>query len=62
MNKKQQMIKKMAKRAKAKSNKVVQPNPSSKPKERYISKAEREKIAAEEAAKQTDAPITTEES
>ncbi|QBF84339.1 DUF2986 domain-containing protein [Shewanella maritima] len=48
MNKKQQMNKKMAKRAKAKKNKTAMPNPSSKPKERYISKAERAKLAAEQ--------------
>ncbi|WP_394133159.1 DUF2986 domain-containing protein [Shewanella maritima] len=44
MNRKQQMNKKMAKRAKAKKNKVSQPNPSNKPVERYISKAERAKM------------------
>ncbi|GAA0783855.1 MULTISPECIES: DUF2986 domain-containing protein [Pseudomonadati] len=48
MNKKQQMIKKLAKRAKARQNKVVPDNPSSKPKERYISKAERAKLALEQ--------------
>ncbi|MDD8057835.1 MULTISPECIES: DUF2986 domain-containing protein [Shewanella] len=61
MNRKQEMIKKLAKRAKARKNKVVPSNPSSKPVERYISKAEREKIAlaaAEQAAanNETDAP------
>ncbi|MGX9462462.1 DUF2986 domain-containing protein [Shewanella sp. A14] len=53
MNRKQEMIKKLAKRAKARKNKVVPSNPSSKPVERYISKAEREKIALAEAAEQT---------
>ena len=42
------MIKKLAKRAKARQNKVVPDNPSSKPKERYISKAERAKLALEQ--------------
>ncbi|WP_445777687.1 DUF2986 domain-containing protein [Shewanella sp.] len=55
MNRKQEMIKKMAKRAKARKNKVVPSNPSSKPVERYISKAERAKIALAEAAEQAAA-------
>lgn len=63
MNRKQEMIKKLAKRAKARANKVVPSNPSSKPVERYISKAEREKIAlaaAEQAANnEVDAPAET---
>ncbi|MCL1143073.1 DUF2986 domain-containing protein [Shewanella gaetbuli] len=49
MNKKQQMIKKLAKRAKARKNKVVPDNPSSKVKPRYISKAERAKLEQAEA-------------
>jgi len=59
MNRKQEMIKKLAKRAKARANKVVPSNPSTKTVERYISKAEREKIAlaAEQAANnEVDAP------
>lgn len=44
MNKKQKMIKKMAKRAKAKENKKEKPNPSAQLKHRYISKAERAKL------------------
>ncbi|GGP39623.1 MULTISPECIES: DUF2986 domain-containing protein [Shewanella] len=55
MNRKQEMIKKLAKRAKARKNKVVPSNPSSKPVERYISKAEREKIALAAAAEQAAA-------
>lgn len=38
------MIKKMAKRAKAKENKKEKPNPSAQLKHRYISKAERAKL------------------
>lgn len=58
MNRKQEMIKKLAKRAKARQNKVVPANPSNKPVERYISKAEREKIALAEAAEQIAATDT----
>ncbi|MCF1427501.1 MAG: DUF2986 domain-containing protein [Shewanella sp.] len=46
MNKKQKLIKQMAKRAKARENKKEKPNPSSKVKPRYISKAERAKLEA----------------
>ncbi|GGB73352.1 DUF2986 domain-containing protein [Shewanella inventionis] len=64
MNRKQEMIKKMAKRAKARKNKVVPSNPSTKPVERYISKAEREKIAlaaaAEQAAANNEADVPAE--
>ena len=62
MNRKQEMIKKMAKRAKARSNKVVPSNPSNKPVERYISKAERAKMALEETqnATSTDSAAETE--
>jgi len=55
MNRKQEIIKKLAKRAKARQNKVVPSNPSNKPVERYISKAEREKIAVAEATEQAAA-------
>jgi hypothetical protein len=61
MNRKQEMIKKLAKRAKARQNKVVPSNPSNKTVERYISKAEREKIALTEAAEQTAATETSTE-
>lgn len=54
MNKKQVMIKKLAKRAKARQNKVVPDNPSTKVKERYISKAERAKMALEQEQTDTD--------
>ncbi|AZG72949.1 DUF2986 domain-containing protein [Shewanella livingstonensis] len=62
MNRKQEMIKKLAKRAKARQNKVVPSNPSNKPVERYISKAEREKIALQEAAQTTESESSTETS
>ncbi|GGP72840.1 DUF2986 domain-containing protein [Shewanella ulleungensis] len=62
MNRKQEMIKKLAKRAKARANKVVPSNPSNKPVDRYISKAEREKIALAEAAEQVAATSETTES
>jgi hypothetical protein len=57
MNKKQQMIKKLAKRAKARKNKVEPDNPSLKPKDRYISKAERAKmeLEAQQANEATEA-------
>jgi hypothetical protein len=55
MNRKQEIIKKLAKRAKARQNKVVPSNPSNKTVERYISKAEREKIAVAEAIEQAAA-------
>ncbi|MCL1039736.1 DUF2986 domain-containing protein [Shewanella corallii] len=57
MNKKQKLLKQMAKRAKARENKKEKPNPSSKVKPRYISKAERAKLealAAEEAKQQEE--------
>ncbi|MGI2171843.1 DUF2986 domain-containing protein [Shewanella sp. MF05960] len=61
MNRKQEMIKKLAKRAKARANKVVPSNPSTKTVERYISKADREKIALAQAAEQAaDTSETTE--
>lgn len=46
MNKKQKVLKQMAKRAKAKENKKEKPNPSKKAKPRYISKAERAKLSS----------------
>lgn len=49
MNRKQEMIKKLAKRAKARSNKVEPSNPTKNPKPKYIPKAEREKLAKIEA-------------
>ncbi|MBB1438782.1 DUF2986 domain-containing protein [Shewanella sp. SG41-4] len=58
MNRKQEMIKKLAKRAKARKNKVVPSNPSTKTVERYISKADREKIALAEAAEQATTATT----
>ncbi|WP_076537370.1 DUF2986 domain-containing protein [Shewanella sp. UCD-KL21] len=48
MNRKQLMIKKTAKRAKAKKNKITPDNPQKNPKVGYISKAERARIALEE--------------
>ncbi|QYK10746.1 DUF2986 domain-containing protein [Shewanella mangrovisoli] len=45
MNKKQKIVKKMAKREKAKQNKIEKPKVGAKP--RYISKAERARIEAE---------------
>ncbi|WP_434937861.1 DUF2986 domain-containing protein [Shewanella sp. HL-SH8] len=57
MNKKQVMIKKLAKRAKARQNKVVPDNPSTKVKERYISKAERAKMALEQEQSVTEPTI-----
>lgn len=51
MNKKQKIIKKMAKRAKAKENKKEKLNPSKVVKTKYISKAERAKL---EASKETE--------
>ncbi|UJF20623.1 DUF2986 domain-containing protein [Shewanella sp. OMA3-2] len=64
MNKKQVMIKKLAKRAKARKNKVVPDNPSTKVKERYISKAERAKMTLEQeqaAIEQVDESVPTAE-
>jgi hypothetical protein len=49
MNRKQEMIKKLAKRAKARSNKVDPANPTKNPKPKYISKAERTKLDQEQA-------------
>jgi hypothetical protein len=49
MNRKQEMIKKLAKRAKARSNKVDPANPTKNPKPKYISKAERAKLDQAEA-------------
>lgn len=49
MNKKQKVLKQMAKRAKAKENKKEKPNPSKKAKPRYISKAERAKLELQAA-------------
>lgn len=45
MNKKQKIVKKMAKREKAKQNKIEKPKVGAKP--RYISKAERARLEAE---------------
>ncbi|ABK47933.1 DUF2986 domain-containing protein [Shewanella sp. FJAT-51649] len=45
MNKKQKIVKKMAKREKAKQNKIEKPKVGVKP--RYISKAERARLEAE---------------
>ncbi|WP_088211372.1 DUF2986 domain-containing protein [Shewanella sp. Shew256] len=45
MNKKQKIVKKMAKREKAKQNKIEKPKVGTKP--RYISKAERARLEAE---------------
>ncbi|MBB1271083.1 DUF2986 domain-containing protein [Shewanella sp. SR44-3] len=57
MNRKQEMIKKLAKRAKARANKVEPSNPQKVLKPKYISKAEREKLAlAQEAEKNTVSP------
>ncbi|MGR6502638.1 DUF2986 domain-containing protein [Shewanella sp. Koi 1] len=44
MNKKQKIVKKMAKREKAKQNKIEKPKVGAKP--RYISKAERARLEA----------------
>lgn len=44
----------MAKRAKARQNKVVPDNPSTKVKERYISKAERAKMSLEQEQTATE--------
>nr|WP_144208973.1 DUF2986 domain-containing protein [Shewanella donghaensis] len=51
MNRKQLMIKKTAKRAKARLNKINPDNPEKNPKVGYISKAVREKMALEEEQK-----------
>lgn len=48
MNRKQLMIKKTAKRTKAKQNKIEPDNPVNNPKVGYISKAVRAKMALEE--------------
>lgn len=45
MNKKQKIVKKIAKREKAKQNKIEKPKVGAKP--RYISKAERARLEAE---------------
>ena len=68
MNRKQLMIKKTAKRAKAKQNKIVKDNPQKNPKVGYISKAvraqmeleEQQKLAAEAEAstENTEAPTS----
>ncbi|ABE55653.1 conserved hypothetical protein [Shewanella denitrificans OS217] len=55
MNRKQEMIKKLAKRAKARSNKVEPSNPQKTQKPKYISKAEREKLALAQEAEQNTA-------
>ncbi|QIR14388.1 DUF2986 domain-containing protein [Shewanella aestuarii] len=62
MNKKQQMIKKLAKRAKARKNKIEPDNPSLKPKDRYISKAERAKMELEAQQANDNTSIDTEAS
>ncbi|WP_299573334.1 DUF2986 domain-containing protein [uncultured Shewanella sp.] len=51
MNRKQLMIKKTAKRAKAKQNKIVKDNPQKNPKVGYISKAVRAQMELEEQQK-----------
>lgn len=55
MNRKQQMIKKTAKRAKAKQNKIVKDNPQKNPKVGYISKAVRAQMELEEQQKLAEA-------
>ncbi len=55
MNKKQKIVKKMAKREKAKQNKIEKPKVGAKAK--YISKAERARLEAAELAGETSAPI-----
>lgn len=61
MNKKQKIVKKMAKREKAKQNKIEKPKVGEKP--RYISKAERARLEAETSeavvdVAPADAPVT----
>ncbi|PMG73064.1 hypothetical protein BCU84_19370 [Shewanella sp. 10N.286.51.B7] len=51
MNRKQLMIKKTAKRTKAKQNKIVKDNPQKNPKVGYISKAIRAQMELEEQQK-----------
>ena len=62
MNKRQKITKHLAKRAKARLNKV-DPQSIAKPdavkKDRYISKAERAKLAAAEALNQTEVETAT---
>ncbi|ABI38700.1 hypothetical protein Shewmr4_1624 [Shewanella sp. MR-4] len=58
MNKKQKIVKKMAKREKAKQNKIEKPKVGAKP--RYISKAERARLEAETSEAVVDvAPADT---
>ncbi|MCE9684871.1 DUF2986 domain-containing protein [Shewanella sp. AS16] len=59
MNKKQKIIKKLAKRAKARQNKVEVTSVGVSGKERYISKAERARLAAQVDAAEANAPETT---
>ncbi|NMH64323.1 DUF2986 domain-containing protein [Shewanella salipaludis] len=55
MNKKQKIIKKLAKRAKARQNKVEVTSVGVSGKERYISKAERARLAAQADAAEVNA-------